>query len=333
MSGQVLNGRYLLHDTLGAGGMGAVYRATDLRTGATVAVKIPHPWLTMDGDYAERLHREARIAAVLTSPRIVRVIDFDRHEGRPFLVMEYVPGQTLAEALDEHGALPWRQAARIALNVARALDGAHRAGVVHRDLKPQNIKLDDDDDVKVLDFGIARAAHMASMTATNVVLGTPKYLAPERLGGRHGNDPADTSLSHSDPRSDLYALGVVLYEMVAGRPPFDGDTPWPVIHGHIAEPPPELPATTPQALARVIARALEKRPEDRYQTAAEMITALRLLGITEPIEDAPGPDAPMHAPAVGSRPPCGPGRRRWCSASAPSPVSCSLVGAAPATVG
>ena len=127
MQGQFLAGRYVLGETLGSGGMGAVYRATDVRTGGTVAVKIPHPWLAINDEFSVRLHREAEIAASLTSPRIVRVMDFDWHEGRPFLVMEYVPGKTLAEILGERSRIDWRETVRIITEVARALDAAHRA--------------------------------------------------------------------------------------------------------------------------------------------------------------------------------------------------------------
>jgi serine/threonine protein kinase len=293
MQGEILAGRYMLGDLLGTGGMGSVYRATDLRTGGFVAVKMPHPWLAGDADYNLRLQREAEIAASLTSPRVVRVMDFDWHEGRPFLVMEYVPGETLAEILTESGTLDWREATRIALEVARALEAAHRQGIIHRDLKPQNIKIVEGD-VKVLDFGIARADSMPAVTAASVVVGTPEYIAPERLGGAGSDDPA---LARGDARADIYALGIILYEMLAGRPPFHGDTHWAVIRGHISEPPPPLPDSVPRRLQEVVYRCIEKRPADRYQTASQLAADLRALSVTAPVggtpaSPVPGPDAP-----------------------------------------
>lgn len=286
MNGQILAGRYLVGEILGSGGMGAVYRGVDLRTGGPVAIKIPHPWLTVDTDFITRLHREAQIAAALVSPRIVKVIDFDWHKGRPFLVMEYVPGKTLAEVLSERGALTWQEATRIALEVARALDVAHRNGIVHRDLKPQNIKILDDGDVKVLDFGIARAESLPSVTAASVVVGTPQYMAPERLGGPT-DDPADATVSRGDVRSDIYALGVILHEMLTGRPPFQAGSHWAVIRAHLSDPPPPLPDTVPAAVQEVVRRCLAKRPRDRFQTPAELVAALRALTVTAPIEATP----------------------------------------------
>ncbi len=298
VNGQILAGRYLVGEILGSGGMGAVYRGVDLRTGGPVAIKIPHPWLTTDTDFTTRLHREAQIAAALVSPRIVKVMDFDWHEGRPFLVMEYVPGKTLAEMLNEHGPFSWPETARIALEVARALDAAHRSGIVHRDLKPQNIKILEDGDVKVLDFGIARAESLPSVTATSVVVGTPQYMAPERLGGPT-DDPADETVSRGDVRSDIYALGVIMHEMLTGRAPFQGDSHWAVIRAHLSVPPPPLPETVPRALQEVIFRCLAKRPAERYQTPAELVAALRAIVATAPAETVP---AASTTPSPGVQP-------------------------------
>jgi serine/threonine-protein kinase len=313
VNGQILAGRYLVGEILGSGGMGAVYRGIDLRTGGPVAIKIPHPWLTADTDFTTRLHREAQIAAALVSPRIVKVIDFDWHEGRPFLVMEYVPGKTLAEMLSEQGPFSWPEAARIALEVARALDAAHRSGIVHRDLKPQNIKILEDGDVKVLDFGIARAESLPSVTAASVVVGTPQYMAPERLGGPV-DDPADETVSRGDVRSDIYALGVIMHEMLTGRAPFQGDSHWAVIRAHLSAPPPPLPDTVPRPLQDVIFRCLAKRPAERYQTPAELVLALRAITATAPAATVPAvatapppevqpvdtgtPTAPITAPSL-----------------------------------
>lgn len=285
MQGTILAGRYVVGAGLGTGGMGAVYLATDLRTGGSVAVKIPHPWLTLDSEYTLRLHREAEIAASLTSPRVVRVIDFDWHEGRPFLVMEYVPGDTLSDILTAQGPLPWREAARIGLEVARALEAAHRGGIVHRDLKPQNIKIVEGD-VKVLDFGIARADSMAAVTSTSVVVGTPEYIAPERLGG-----PGETGDARGDARSDIYALGIIMWEMIQGRTPFQADSHWAVMRAQISDPPGPLPASVPARLQAVIYRCLEKQPANRYPTAAALAADLRALGITGPFDHPSEPVA------------------------------------------
>ncbi len=257
----VLGERYQLTDVLGHGGAGTVYQAIDRRTGGLVAVKVLHPALAGDNDYTARLRREATIAASLISPRIVRITDFDEHAGTPFLVMEYVAGQTLREYLDERGRLPVHEALTIALEVARALAAAHEHGIVHRDLKPNNIKLVEGQ-VKVLDFGVARAEGLPALTVAGTYLGTPDYSAPEQADGR------------DDSRSDLYALGVILYELVAGRRPFQGRTALEVLAQHAHVPPPSLGSDVPHDVQDLIMRCLGKAPSSRYQTAAELSRAL-----------------------------------------------------------
>lgn len=286
MQQQVFGGRYQIEEELGTGGMGTVYAGKDLRTLGKVAIKVLHPWLARDPDYAVRLRREAEISASVQSQRIVKIIDFDWHEGRPFLVMEYLPGPTLADRLDQEGRLPWAEAATIALEVSRALEAAHEQRVVHRDLSPKNIKLVDGR-VKVLDFGIARAEGLANLTATGVVLGSPDYCAPERLGGLHG-DVTDPVLARGDARADIYSLGAILYEMLAGRPPFLGETHWAVIRGHISLPPDPLPADVPQRLQEIVFRCLEKDPKDRYQSAGMLSADLRALVLPEMASAASG---------------------------------------------
>jgi serine/threonine-protein kinase len=268
---EILSGRYLLKEELGTGGMGTVYRAVDLRTGADVAVKVPHRYLVKDLAYVERLRREAEIAAALHSPRVARVTDFAEHEGVPYIVMEYVPGEPLARVIHQRGALPPDLALHIAHEVARALDAAHQRGITHRDLKPQNIHLDDTD-VKVLDFGIARLEGQSSLTAAGAVTGSPEYMAPERVEG-----PGDV-------RSDIYALGIVLYEMLTGKAPFDGGTPWSIMRRQASEPPPPLPPGLPAGVYPVVERCLAKDPNDRFQTPRELITALQdaLRGDAQP---------------------------------------------------
>lgn len=261
--GSILSNRYLLQDELGTGGMSTVYRAIDLRTGGYVAVKIPHAFLIRDPQFLQRLKREAQIAATIQSTRIARVTDVSEHENTHYIVMECVEGESLSELLAHEGALPPVRALQIALEIARAIDAAHARGVVHRDLKPQNIRMIPDGDVKVLDFGIARMEGKAALTTASLFLGTPDYAAPERSEGT------------GDIRSDIYSLGVVLYEMLCGKLPFSGSTPWTVMRMHTAEPPPPLPDDIPPVAAEIVERCLEKSPADRFQTPRDLVDALQ----------------------------------------------------------
>lgn len=253
----------MIEDELGTGGMGAVYKATDLRTGAHVAVKVPHSFLARDPVYLERLRREASIAARVRSPRVALVTDFGEHDGMPYLVMEFVPGETLSDQLHREGAMPAHEALGVALEVARALEEAHAEGIVHRDLKPQNIRRTHRGDVKVLDFGIARMEGQRGLTVAGSVVGSPEYLAPERAEGA------------GDIRSDLYSLGVVLYEMLTGRVPFEGTTAWTIVRRHTTDPLPPLPPGLPPEVYPIVDRCLAKQPEDRYQTPQELTVALQ----------------------------------------------------------
>ncbi len=262
-TGSILSNRYLILRELGSGGMGSVYEATDLRTGGTVAVKTLHPHLARDAQFISRLRREAQIAAAIRTRRAVKVIDLDEHEGIHYLVMEYVTGENLSDRLERVGRLPLDEALTIALDVARALEGAHAVGVVHRDLKPQNVRLTEEGEVKVLDFGIARIADQPGITTTNVFTGTPEYCAPERME------------SQGDVRSDIYSIGVMLYEMVAGRRPFTGPTAFSVLRQHEIAPVPPLPFPVPPEVQAVIDRCLAKKPEERYQTPTELVASLR----------------------------------------------------------
>ncbi len=262
-TGTILSNRYLILRELGSGGMGSVYEATDLRTGGTVAVKTLHPHLARDAQFISRLRREAQIAAAIRTRRAVKVIDLDEHEGIHYLVMEYVTGENLSDRLERVGRLPLDEALAIALDVARALEGAHAVGVVHRDLKPQNVRLTEDGEVKVLDFGIARIADQPGITTTNVFTGTPEYCAPERME------------SQGDVRSDIYSIGVMLYEMIAGRRPFTGPTAFSILRQHEIAPVPPLPFVVPPEVQAVIDRCLAKKPDERYQTPTELVEALR----------------------------------------------------------
>jgi serine/threonine-protein kinase len=297
MQGKLLSNRYLLAEEIGNGGMGSVFLATDLRTGGQVAVKIPHPFLARDPIYTERLKREAKIAARLYSPRIVRVMDLDADEGLPFLVMEFVPGETLADELRTRGRLPVVEALTVALETARALEAAHQNGVVHRDLKPQNIKLVEGE-IKVLDFGIARDPGSPGVTIGQVFLGTPEYAAPERAEAM------------GDIRSDIYSVGIMLYEMLAGHLPFSGLTPIAVLRKHEREPPPPLPQDIPEDAAAIVLRCLAKQPEDRYATPrdlAQAITAvLRTMPLPAPLPAGRHPDHGIAPPDLSTDPPTAP---------------------------
>jgi serine/threonine protein kinase/sugar lactone lactonase YvrE len=262
MQGTVLADRYRLGEVLGRGGMGTVYRATDLHTGGTVAVKVVHPHLAHDPVYNARLRREGQALITLTSPRVVRLVDVDAlPDGGPFLVMEYVPGETLADRLRRDRVVPLAEALAVALEVARALEAAHACGIVHRDLTPANIKLVDGQ-VKVLDFGLAQIEGNAGLTVGSGFVGTPAYTAPERADGR------------GDIRSDIYSLGVVLYEILAGRRPFMAPSPLAMLRQHEVAPLPSLPKAVPRVVRVVVVRALAKRPADRYQDPTTMVRAL-----------------------------------------------------------
>jgi beta-lactam-binding protein with PASTA domain/tRNA A-37 threonylcarbamoyl transferase component Bud32 len=263
-----LGGRYELGELLGHGGMADVRKATDLRLGRTVAVKMLRTDLARDATFQARFRREAQSAASLNAPSVVAVYDTgeDELEGVrvPYIVMEYVEGQTLRELLRQGERLMPNRALEIAAGVLGALEYSHRQGIVHRDIKPANVMLAADGDVKVMDFGIARAVadSGATMTQTANVLGTAQYLSPEQARGET-----------VDARSDVYSTGCLLYEMLTGRPPFQGESPVAVAYQHVRENP--LPPSTlnpdigPEADA-IVMKALAKNPDNRYQSAAEM---------------------------------------------------------------
>lgn len=262
-NGVILSKRYLIRDEIGSGGMGAVFEAMDLRTGAQVAVKVLHPLYARNPQYIMRLRREAQIAASIRTPRVVRVVDLDEHEGMPFLVMEYVAGENLSDRLAREGPFQVHEALSVCIEVTRALEGAHAAGAVHRDLKPSNVKITEEGEIKVLDFGIARAQDLPGITGTNAFTGTPEYCAPERIEGE------------GDIRSDIYSLGVMLYELLTGTLPFTGPNPFAILRKHEVEPPPPLPFPIPQQVQAILDRTLAKDPADRYQTPGELMAALR----------------------------------------------------------
>jgi serine/threonine-protein kinase len=261
----VFNDRYEIQQRLGRGGMADVYLARDRLLERRVAVKVLFPEFATDPSFVARFRREAQAAANLTHPNIVAVYDWGQQGGTYFIVMEYVNGRTLAEVLRADGKLPAVQAATVSSEVAAALGFAHRNGVVHRDVKPGNILVTSSGDVKVADFGIARVANAgtdAGLTQAGSVMGTAAYFSPEQAQG-----------ATPDPRSDLYSLGIVMYEMVGGRPPFTGDNPVSIAYKQVHEAPPRLRDLTPDvpvAYEAIVAKLLAKNPDARYATADDL---------------------------------------------------------------
>jgi eukaryotic-like serine/threonine-protein kinase len=264
--GELIAGRYELEELVGAGGMSAVYRAHDRLLERKVALKILDASYSADEETIERFRREARSVAQLVHPGIVTVIDRGADDGRQFIVFEYVDGLSLKEALDDAGRLPVRRALELAIETGRALSFAHGRGIVHRDVKPQNILLTPDGRAKVTDFGIARSLGVDSVTQSGTVLGTSSYIAPEQAtGGEVG------------PATDVYALGVVLYELLAGEVPFTGDTFVAVAMRHVTEPVPPLLERRPDLPLRLVAaveRALAKDPAERYASMDDFVGEL-----------------------------------------------------------
>lgn len=273
---EVVAGRYRLGAVVGRGGMAEVRTAEDLRLGRTVAVKLLRTDLAEQEGVRERFEDEARSAARLSHPNVVAVYDTGEHEGIPYIVMERLPGTSLADWIAK-GPLDVDTVRRIGSEVLAALDAAHAAGLIHRDIKPANVLLAADGTAKVADFGIAKSAEAQTHTATGMLLGTAAYVPPERLAGH----PAT-------PESDLYAVGVLLYEAVTGRRPFEGDTPL-VVASAIQRGRPrrvgELRSDLDPQLVEVIERAMMTNPYDRFRSAAEMAQAL--AGGTAPMAAAP----------------------------------------------
>ena len=287
---EVLDGRYELDSVLGQGGTARVHRGRDRQLGRPVAVKILASPFDRDRAFVERFRREARAAAGLSHPNIVAVFDTGSDGGTDYIVTELVEGETLAERIRRAGSLPPDEAVAIGVDVARALDAAHERGVVHRDVKPGNVMLTPGGGVKVVDFGIAHSAGSDTLTGTGVVLGSAAYLSPEQATGA----PADA-------RSDIYALGCVLFEMLTGQPPFRADTSVATMYRHVNEEPPtpSSVAPVPPGLEAIVMRCLAKDPAQRFATAPELERALlwaSLDGATAPlptVRDAVGETRPI----------------------------------------
>src|SRR5919206_1662548 len=262
MSGRTLGGRYRVEGELGRGGMARVYRGTDGVLGRPIAVKVLSPQYAQDANFVTRFRREAQAAARLNHPNLVQVYDTGSDDGVHYIVMEYVEAKTLADYLSGGGRIMPDRATELAEAVCDALAVAHAQGVIHRDVKPANIMVTRDGQVKVTDFGIARVTTNETVEQTAAVLGTASYLSPEQAQG-----------GAIDQRSDLYSLGCVLYEMLTGRPPFTADSPVAVASKHVLEqpiPPSRINADVSRELDAVVMRALAKNPDNRYQSAADM---------------------------------------------------------------
>lgn len=302
---RVLNDRYEMGSPLGKGGMAHVYRGTDRVLDRTVAIKVLSGKYAGDERFVARFRREAQAAAGLNHANIVGVYDTGDEGQMHYIVMEYVEGETLADVLRREERLEPERAAAVAAEVATALRAAHEKGLVHRDVKPGNVMIDREGRVKVVDFGIARAAADDTLTQTGLVLGTASYLSPEQAQGL----PVDA-------RSDVYSLGCVLYQMLTGRAPFDGDTPVSIAYKHVNETarrPRELDPTIPAHLDEAVMRAMEKDPDDRFPTAEAFRMAVAGGGsgaATIPIAAAGGDTDVL--PATGAPVTTEPsGRRSW----------------------
>ena len=278
MVGEVLADRYELEELVGTGGMSSVFRAHDRLLDRKVALKILHQHYSDDEEYVERFRREARAVATLSHPNIVTVIDRGEQEGRQFIVFEYVDGENLKDLVEREGPLGVREAIQLTLQVARGLAFAHGQGLVHRDVKPQNVLLDGDGRAKVTDFGIAHAVDVDGMTITGTIMGTSNYIAPEQARGQ----PVDE-------QTDVYSLGCVLYELLAGEVPFEGDTFVAVAMKHVNDPVPSIRQVRPDVPPRLdwaIQRAMAKDHRERFESMADL--AGELEACHEELEDGEG---------------------------------------------
>jgi eukaryotic-like serine/threonine-protein kinase len=261
--GTLINERYRLEERIGSGGMSSVFRAFDPMLERWVAIKLMHRDISHDPDQLERFRREARAVAQLNHPHVVTVIDAGEDDGAPYIVFEYVEGETLKERIRRLGRLPVSEAVAYAIEIGRALESAHENRLVHRDVKPQNVLIDADGRAKVTDFGIARSLEAQGLTATGRVLGTTDYVSPEQALGHEVTG-----------QSDIYSLGIVLYEMLTGETPFKADTQVAVAMKHVREPLPDVQRRRPEisaALASVVERATAKETHNRYPTVGQMV--------------------------------------------------------------
>jgi len=292
-------GAYRIIEQLGQGGMATVFKAYHAALDRYVAIKVLHPALMEDKNFLVRFQREARVVARLEHPNIVPIYDYAEHEGRPYLVMKYIEGETLKAHIARGGMQP-AEVTRIVEAVGAGLAYAHKQGILHRDIKPSNVILANDGSLYIADFGLARIAQSGESTmSSDMVLGTPQYISPEQAMGKRDLDAG----------TDIYSFGVMLYEMVVGQVPFSGDTPFAVIHDHIYSPLP-LPSVANPGISseveRVLLKALAKERADRYEDVSGLVEAFKLAWQnTAPTQATPVPDAALPEPSV---PPPAPGR-------------------------
>ena len=268
MNEKILAGRYVLVEQIGIGGMAIVYRAIDRNTGHSVAVKVLKPEFNRDAEFVSRFQREAEAASKMTHHNIVNLLDVGMDGENRYLIMEYVKGQTLKEVIQEKGRLSAPVAVQITIRILSALQHAHQNGIIHRDIKPQNILVHADGHIKVADFGIARMANSSTLTRGDSVMGSVHYFSPEQAQGKG-----------TDVTSDLYSVAVTLYEMLTGRVPFDGDSPVAIAMQHLhaaPEPIRRYAPEVPEAICHVCMKAMEKDPAYRYRSAREMASELRM---------------------------------------------------------
>jgi len=277
MIGRLLGGRYKILEKVGEGGMAIVYKAQCTLLNRIVAVKVLKAQYGDDSDFVERFRREAQAAASLSHPNIVNIYDVGNEDGNYYIVMEFVRGETLRDVIKRRAPLPIRDVLAYTSQILLALDHAHSNSIVHRDIKPHNIIITEDGDVKVTDFGIARATNATGLTEAGVVMGTVAYFSPEQAKGRD-----------IGPHSDVYSLGVVMYEMLTGRVPFRGDSAIAVALQHIQDeprPPSRINPAIPKSLERVVLKALAKDPRARYSSARAMLEAIKLIELPEEDEE------------------------------------------------
>lgn len=261
--GRKLDGRYEITELIGVGGMADVYKAIDVMENRTVAVKILKDEFSNSEEFLRRFRNESKAIALLSHPNIVKIYDVGFTDEIQFIVMEYIDGITLKEFIDQQGVLRWKDALHFVTQILRALQHAHDKGIVHRDIKPQNIMLFSDGTIKVMDFGIARFARIDGKTLSDKTIGSVHYISPEQARG-----------DMTDERSDIYSVGVMLYEMLTGKKPFDGDNPVAIALKHMEEnavSPRDIMPSIPEALEEIVIHAMEREPARRYQSAAEMI--------------------------------------------------------------
>ena len=269
MNGIILGGRYELLEIVGEGGMSEVYKAKCNKLNRFVAVKILKKQFADNKEISQKFKREATAIANLSDTNIVNVLDVGTQDDIDYIVMEYISGKTLKELINYSGKLSYNTAIKIALQIAKALDCAHKNNIIHRDIKPQNILVTESGEVKVTDFGIAKSTDSQTITNTTSIIGSAHYLSPEQAKG-----------TYIDFRSDIYSFGIVLYEMVTGRLPFEGDSPVTVALKHLQEepiPPKNINSAIPDSLNKLILKAIEKEPIKRYQNAKEIIQDLQKI--------------------------------------------------------